>query len=76
MARDAGTSGRVYVQFLVDTKGEVNEVKVVRGVPGGKSLEKEAVRVIKALPKMKPGKQRGKPVRIQYTVPVNFKLSS
>ena len=74
MARDAGVSGRVYVRYMVDEKGEVKDINIIRGVPGGKSLEKEAMRVIGQLPKMKPGKQRGKAVRVQYTVPVNFKL--
>ncbi len=76
MARDAGVSGRVFVRYMIDENGKVREVTIVRGVPGGKALEQEAVRVINELPKMKPGKQRGKAVRVQYTVPVNFKLSS
>ena len=76
MARDAGVSGRVFVRYMIDENGKVRDVTIVRGVPGGKALEQEAVRVINELPKMKPGKQRGKAVRVQYTVPVNFKLSS
>ena len=74
MARDAGVSGRVFVRYMIDENGKVRDITIVRGVPGGKSLEKESMRVIGELPKMKPGKQRGKAVRVQYTVPVNFKL--
>ena len=75
MARDAGIDGTVYIRYLVDEKGKVGNVEVVRGVSGGASLDKEAVRVINSIPKMKPGKQRGKPVRVQYTVPVRFTLN-
>jgi len=74
MMKDAGVSGRVFIRFLVDEHGKVRDVEVLKGVPGGKALDNEAVRVIKTLPKMKPGKQRGKPVRVQYNVPVNFNL--
>lgn len=75
MARDAGISGTVYIQFVVNAKGKVTDVKVVRGVPGGASLDKEAIRVIESMPNLKPGKQRGKAVQVQYTVPVRFTLS-
>ncbi len=74
MAKDAGIDGTVYIRYLVNEKGKVTNVEVVRGVPGGGALDKEAVRVINSIPKMKPGKQRGKPVRVQYTVPVKFAL--
>ena len=74
MMRDAGVSGTVYIRYLIDEKGQVKDVKVLRGVASGKQLDDEAVRVIKSIPKMKPGRQRGKPVRVQYTVPVRFNL--
>lgn len=74
MAKDAGVSGTVYIRYLVNEKGKVSNVEILRGVAGGSSLDKEAVRVIESLPSMKPGKQRGKPVRVQYTVPVKFNL--
>ncbi len=74
MAKDAGVSGTVYIRYLINEKGEVANVEVLRGVSGGKALDNEAVRVIESIPKMKPGKQRGKPVRVQYTVPVKFNL--
>ena len=72
IAKEYNITGKVYVQFIVDRTGSVTNVKVVRGVD--KNLDAEAVRVIKSLPKYKPGKQRGKPVRVMFTVPINFTL--
>ena len=57
---------------LKDKKGEVKNVKVLRGV--NKFLDAEAVRVIKAMPNWKPGLQRGKPVNVLYMIPINFEL--
>ena len=62
----------MYISFIVDKTGSVTNVKVVRGVD--KNLDAEAVRVIKSLPKYKPGKQRGKAVRVMFTIPIKFKL--
>ena len=73
IAQENGIQGRVICQFLVNKDGSIVDVEVVRS-GGDPSLDKEAVRVIKTMPKWKPGKQRGKPVRVKYTVPVNFKL--
>jgi len=73
IAKEYNITGKVYVQFIVDRTGSVTNVKVVRGVD--KNLDAEAVRVIKLLPKYKPGKQRGKAVRVMFTVPINFTLN-
>jgi protein TonB len=73
IAKEYNITGKVYISFVVDKSGSVTNVKVVRGVD--KNLDAEAVRVIKSLPKYKPGKQRGRPVRVQFTVPINFTLS-
>ena len=73
IAQENGIQGRVICQFVVNKDGSIVDVEVVRS-GGDPSLDKEAVRVIKSMPKWKPGKQRGKPVRVKYTVPVNFKL--
>ena len=74
MAKENGITGTVYVQFVVDQNGEVVDVTVVRGA-ASKDLDQEATRVIKALPKWTPGKQTGKPVRVQFTLPIKFVLS-
>lgn len=72
-AADEEIQGRVQVQFVIDKQGNVTDVKM-RGPKGGELLEKEAQRIISKLPKFTPGKQRGKPVRVKYGVPINFKL--
>ena len=72
IARENGIQGKVYVSFVVNSKGKVTKVKIARGVDP--ALDKEALRVVKSLPNFSPGKQRGKPVRVNYTVPINFKL--
>jgi len=72
IAKEYNITGKVYISFIVDKTGSVTNVKVVRGVD--KNLDAEAVRVIKSLPKYKPGKQRGKAVRVMFTIPIKFKL--
>ncbi len=71
-AQEKGISGRVFVGFIVEKDGSVSEVKVLRGIGGG--CDEESIRVVKAMPKWKPGKQDGKPVRVSYQMPINFKL--
>ncbi len=72
IAQENGVQGRVICQFVVNRDGSIVDVEVVRSVDA--SLDKEAIRVIKSMPKWSPGQQRGKPVRVKYTLPVNFKL--
>ena len=72
IAAENGISGRVFVQFAVNAQGEVVDVKVVRGVDP--ALDKEAVRVVKSSPRWTPGKQRGRPVKVQFTFPIVFVL--
>lgn len=73
MARKAGIEGRVIVQFIVNEQGEVENPKVIRGIGGG--CDEEALRAVQNV-KFKPGRQRGKPVRVQYSLPVIFKLQN
>ncbi|WBL21667.1 energy transducer TonB [Zunongwangia sp. HRR-M8] len=75
LGEDLGLSGinRVTIMFEIDKNGEVNNVHA-RGPH--KDLEKEGIRVINLLPKMEPGKQRGKPVPVRYTIPINFKVQN
>ena len=71
-AREDGISGTVFITFVVEKDGTVSHVKKLRGVE--ESLDKEAMRVIKAMPKWKPGRQKGKAVRVQYNLPIKFVL--
>lgn len=72
IAQENGISGRVTVSFVVNRDGSVVDAEVIRGVDP--SLDKEALRVVNSMPKWSPGKQRGKPVRVKYTVPITFRL--
>ncbi|WP_163716270.1 energy transducer TonB [Mangrovibacterium lignilyticum] len=72
IAQENGVQGKVYVNFVVDKDGSVTQARIARGVDS--SLDKEALRVVNSLPKWKPGQQRGKPVRVSYTVPISFVL--
>lgn len=72
IAQENGIQGRVFVKFVIAADGSVTNVEVAR--PFDPNLDKEAVRVVKSMPKWTPGKQRGKAVRVSYTVPINFVL--
>ncbi|MBP5341034.1 MAG: energy transducer TonB [Bacteroidales bacterium] len=72
LARDNNITGRVYVTFVVERDGSITGCKVLRDIGGGCGAE--AVRVVKSMPKWTPGKQRGKAVRVQFNLPVNFNL--
>lgn len=72
IARENGIQGRVYVTFVVDKEGKIKDAKVVRGIGGG--CDEEALRVVRAMPDWKIGKQNGRPVAVQYNLPVNFTL--
>lgn len=72
MAMENGVQGRVVVRFVVTKDGSIGEVQVARGKDP--DLDKEAVRVVRSLPKFTPGRMNGQPVSVWYTLPVNFKL--
>ena len=72
-AKDKDIAGRVFVSFVVEKDGSVSTVKVMRGIGGG--CDEEAVRVVSSMPKWKPGIKDGKPVRVSYMMPLNFKLT-
>lgn len=74
IAAENGVQGRVHMQFVIERDGSVTGIVVNRGVDA--SLDKEAIRVIKSMPKWKPGKQRGKPVRCSFRLPINFQLTN
>jgi TonB family protein len=73
IAQENGIQGRVICQFVVEKDGSITAAVVTRS-SGEPALDKEALRLVNAMPKWKPGKQRGKPVRVKYTIPVNFRL--
>ena len=72
-ARSNGLQGKVIMQFTVEKDGSISAVKTIRDGVGGGAGD-EASRVVKKMPKWKPGRQNGKSVRVQYTLPVQFKL--
>lgn len=73
LAKENGISGKVWVQFEVDTAGNISNIKVMRGI--GSGCDEEAVRVIKKMPAWKPGMNNNKPARCRFTLPINFKLN-
>ena len=74
ICQEQGIQGRVIVQFVVNTDGSIVDAQVIK--PVNPYLDKEALRVISTMPKWIPGKQRGKAVRVRFTVPVTFRLSN
>jgi len=73
MARRAGIEGRVFIQFIVNEQGQVENPRVMRGIGGG--ADEEALRVVSQA-QFKPGMQRGRPVRVQYSLPIFFRLQN
>jgi TonB family protein len=72
--KEAGISGTCYVTFVVDKDGSVTDVKILRGVKGGPGCDEEALRVVKSMPAWIPGEQNGKLVRVQFNLPIKFRL--
>ena len=72
IAQENGIQGRVYVEFVVNKDGKIVDVKILKGVD--RSLDEEALRVVRNMPAWNPGQQRGKPVRVSYRLPINFTL--
>jgi len=72
MAKENNIQGRVTVKFVVNEDGEVSDVQVVKGIGGG--CDEEAKRVVQKMPKWKPGKQNGRPVKVYFTLPITFRL--
>ncbi len=73
MAREAGIQGTVFVTFVVETDGSVTDVRILRGIGGG--CDEEAIRVVSMMPRWEPGRQRGQPVRVQFNMPIRFRLN-
>ncbi len=71
-AQENGIAGKVFISFVVKKDGSINDAKIVR--PIDKNLDAEALRVVKSMPKWTPGKDKGKLVDVEYTLPINFAL--
>ena len=71
IAQEMGIQGRVYINFIISKDGSISNIRM-RGPD--KNLENEAKRIISKLPKMIPGKQRGRPVRVPFSIPITFRL--
>lgn len=69
-AKKKGTSGRVFVKYVVDTNGKIIDVEIFRGL--SRDINKEAIRVVKSIPPLNPGSQEGKKVKVQYMIPINI----
>lgn len=71
--RGNNIQGKTYVSFVIDKNGRVGNTEIVKGIMDGKRLDEEAIRVVKSMPYWKPGRQNGKPVRVKYVLPIQFK---
>ncbi len=74
LAREKGVQGRVFVSFIVEPDGSISNANTTQGIGGG--CDEEAVRVVKSMPKWKPGKQKGQTIRVAYQLPINFRLTN
>lgn len=74
MAREAGISGKCFLKFVVNESGEISNVEVLKGVPGCSDCDKEAVRVVKSMPKWKAAKMTGRSVKCYFNLPISFKI--
>jgi protein TonB len=75
MEKEGGVQGTVYLTFVVEKDGSITDVKLLRGVPGGPGYDKLALAVAKKMPPWKVGKQNGREVRVQFNMPIKFKLN-
>lgn len=74
MAREAGISGKCFLKFVVNETGEISNVEVLKGVPGCSDCDKEAIRVVKSMPKWKAAKMTGRAVKCYFNLPFSFKI--
>lgn len=74
MAREAGISGKCFLKFVVNGDGTISDSQILKGVPGCPECDKEAMRVVKSMPKWKAGKQNGRSVPVYFNLPINFTI--
>ena len=73
-SKKAKIKGMVFVSFIVEMDGSISDIKVLKSPKKGEELEKEAIRVVSLMPRWKPGSANGHPVRVKFTIPINFTL--
>lgn len=69
-ARTKGIKGKVILSFVISKDGSVDDIVLLRGIGGG--CDEESIRVVKSMPKWTPGRHKGNPVKVKYTLPINF----
>ena len=74
MAREAGISGKCHLKFVVNENGDISNVEILKGVPGCQDCDKEAIRVVKSMPKWKAAKMTGRAVKCYFNLPFSFKI--
>ena len=74
MAREAGISGKCFLKFVVNETGDISNVEILKGVPGCPDCDREAMRVVKSMPKWKPAKMTGRAVKCYFNLPFNFTI--
>ncbi len=74
MAREAGISGKCFLKFVVNESGDISNVEILKGVPGCNDCDKEAIRVVKSMPKWKAAKMTGRSVKCYFNLPFSFKI--
>jgi len=74
IAKEQGYEGKCFLKFIVDTAGYIKDIKVLKGVKNCPSCDEEAIRLVKNMPRWKPGKINGKPANVYFNVPIEFKM--
>jgi protein TonB len=74
IAKELGYEGKCYLKFTLDTAGYIKDLTVLKGVPHCPDCDLEAIRLVKAMPRWKPAKHNGKPVNVQFNLPIEFKM--
>ncbi|MCC6369788.1 MAG: energy transducer TonB [Bacteroidia bacterium] len=74
VAREAGISGKCFLKFVVNENGDISNVEILKGVPGCPDCDREAIRVVKSMPKWKPAKMTGRSVKCYFNLPFSFKI--
>jgi len=74
LAREAGISGKVFLKFIINETGEISDIEIIKGIPNCEDCNREALRVVKSMPKWKSAKMNERNVKCYYTMPISFKI--